>query len=66
MAMKSVSKNQTSPGRPKEKIHGIISKRAYEISQKRGCLPGNEWVDWFEAEKQIKCERQSEISHKKS
>ena len=66
MAVKSVSKSKVSLGRPKEKVQEIIAKRAYEICQKRGCVPGNEWADWFEAEKQVKSELQSEISHKKS
>ncbi|MGD0335948.1 MAG: DUF2934 domain-containing protein [Candidatus Omnitrophota bacterium] len=39
-----------------EKIHSLIQKRAQEICMKRGCAPGNDWKDWFEAEKQIKRE----------
>ncbi|MFA5008483.1 MAG: DUF2934 domain-containing protein [Candidatus Omnitrophota bacterium] len=66
MVLKSISKNQVSLGRPREKIREMIAKRAYEICQKRGSMPGNEWGDWFEAEKQIKSELQSEVLGKKS
>ncbi len=30
-----------------------IRKKAYELYEKRGCQPGHEWDDWFEAEKCI-------------
>jgi len=66
MATKGVSSNQASLGRPREKIRELVAKRAYEICQKRGCQPGNEWGDWFEAEKQIKSELQSDLSRRKS
>lgn len=39
-----------------DKVRELVQKRAYEISQKRGCVPGNEWGDWFEAERQVKQE----------
>jgi len=34
----------------------MIRKRAQELCEKRGCIKGNDWADWFEAEKQIKAE----------
>lgn len=38
--------------------HGQLSEQirkvAYEICQKRGCVPGNDWQDWFEAERIVK------------
>ncbi len=30
-----------------------IQQKAYELYEKRGCQPGHEWEDWFEAEKMI-------------
>lgn len=39
-----------------EAVQGLIRKRAQELCQKRGCVSGNDWADWFEAEKQIKRE----------
>ncbi|MDD4954860.1 MAG: DUF2934 domain-containing protein [Candidatus Omnitrophica bacterium] len=66
MATKSVSRSSVSLGRPKEKIHELIAKRAYDICQRRGSQSGNEWADWFEAEKQVKSELQSDLSRKKS
>jgi hypothetical protein len=31
-----------------------IKKCAYDLFQRRGCLPGNDLSDWFEAEKRVK------------
>lgn len=31
-----------------------VQKRAHELYEKRGCSSGNDWADWFEAERQIK------------
>ncbi len=41
-----------------DKIRDLIKWRAQELCKRRGCAPGNEWADWFEAEKQIKRELQ--------
>jgi len=30
-----------------------IAQRAYELWEQRGCLHGNDWCDWFEAEIEI-------------
>ena len=30
-----------------------IRRRAYELYQERGCEPGHEVEDWFEAERQV-------------
>lgn len=38
----------------KEQLENLIKQKAHEICMKRGCKPGNDWSDWFEAEKQIK------------
>jgi hypothetical protein len=32
----------------------MIRKRAYQICEARGCQPGHEWEDWFQAEREIK------------
>jgi len=37
-----------------EKMMEAIRKAAYELYEKRGCTPGNEWTDWFEAERLVK------------
>ena len=31
-----------------------VEKKAYELWQKKGCSHGNDWADWFEAEKAVK------------
>ena len=36
--------------------HDEIAQRAFELYQKRGCLPGHESEDWLEAEKQLSAE----------
>lgn len=33
-----------------------IEKKAYELYQKRGCEPGRDWEDWFEAERIVENE----------
>ncbi|MCR4336727.1 MAG: DUF2934 domain-containing protein [Candidatus Omnitrophica bacterium] len=33
-----------------------VEKKAYELYQKRGCQDGNDWNDWFEAEKEVEAE----------
>jgi hypothetical protein len=38
----------------KAKMEEMIRQKAWEICQKRGCAPGNEWADWFEAERIVK------------
>ena len=30
-----------------------IRKKAYELYEKRGCQPGQEWEDWLEAERTV-------------
>ena len=45
-------------GFSKPQLDQLIQKRAYTISQGRGNVRGQEWQDWFEAEKQIKQELQ--------
>ncbi len=42
----------------KEQMTEMIKKRAFELSQKRGGSPGQEWNDWFEAENQVRQELQ--------
>ena len=33
-----------------QNVHDAISARAREICEERGCLPGEDWEDWFRAE----------------
>lgn len=40
-----------------QSVTEMIRKRANEIYLKRGARPGNDWADWFEAERQIKSEQ---------
>jgi hypothetical protein len=37
-----------------ECLPDMIRKRAYQICEARGCQPGHEWEDWFQAEREIK------------
>lgn len=30
-----------------------VQKKAYELYEKRGCQPGHDWEDWFEAERTV-------------
>ena len=34
-----------------------IQNKAYELYEKRGCVHGSDWMDWFEAERIIKGSR---------
>jgi len=34
-------------------VRSLIEKRAYSFYEKRGCTPGNDLKDWYEAEKSI-------------
>ncbi len=40
---------------PKQ-LHERIKKKAYELYVKRGYIHGDDWADWFEAEKIVKAE----------
>jgi hypothetical protein len=44
-----------------ESITERIRRRAQELYEKRGCVPGNDWADWFEAERQVKAELNKNI-----
>ena len=33
--------------------HARISQKAYELYERRGCMHGQDWEDWFEAEKML-------------
>lgn len=47
---KKVSKESLSS----KDLHEKIQKKAYELYEKRGVTHGNDWADWFEAEKLVK------------
>jgi hypothetical protein len=60
--MTAPSKDQTSgskanmPGRTTVLTHERIAERAWLIWRNRGCIPGEDKRNWFEAEKQLKAE----------
>ncbi len=37
-----------------EELHSLIEKKAYELFEKRGYSHGDDFSDWFEAEKLVK------------
>ena len=43
------------------KRHEMISRRAYELYERRGSEPGHEFEDWLEAEKQLSAEVQPNL-----
>jgi hypothetical protein len=49
------AKKQPATAGPKI-THDQIARRAHEIWVKRGCRPGLDQDDWFEAERQLKAE----------
>jgi hypothetical protein len=48
-----------------ESITDKIRRRAQELYEKRGRVPGNDLGDWFEAERQIKEELSRDFFNKK-
>lgn len=38
----------------KGEIEQMVRQKAQDLCNKRGCSPGNDWEDWFEAEKLVK------------
>ncbi|MBU0548454.1 MAG: DUF2934 domain-containing protein [Candidatus Omnitrophica bacterium] len=44
-----------------ESITDKIRRRAQELYEKKGSVPGNDWADWFEAERQVKSELNKNI-----
>jgi len=48
---KSVSVNKSLS---QEKNRELIQKKAYELYEKRGYVHGNDWGDWFKAERIVK------------
>ncbi len=51
-AKKSSKQTKTSPPEFFERVQ----KKAYELFEQRGCTPGNELSDWYEAERIVKAE----------
>ena len=47
----SFVKNESPVQKPKENLRVSIEKKAYELYEQRGCNSGQDWNDWFEAEK---------------
>jgi hypothetical protein len=48
----------------KTALEEIIRRKAQELFQNRGGSPGNDWADWFEAERQVKEELNRLIKQK--
>jgi len=61
MANKGRNKNKGSALLFGESITEKIRRRAQELYEKRGREPGNDWADWFEAERQVKAELNRKI-----
>ncbi|MDD5282290.1 MAG: DUF2934 domain-containing protein [Candidatus Omnitrophica bacterium] len=61
MANNSKNKKKGSALLFGESITEKIRRRAQELYEKRGCVPGNDWADWFEAERQVKSELNKDI-----
>ena len=36
---------------PRQRTQDDIARRAYELFEQRGCEPGHDWEDWFQAER---------------
>ena len=51
---RSVDEPKPQPGNGASvDLHAEISRRAYELYQERGCMPGFEQQDWIVAEREI-------------
>lgn len=37
-----------------EEFQKRVAQKAYDLWQKRGCVHGEDWNDWFTAEKTVK------------
>ncbi len=55
-ATKAASSTRRTSTRPKL-TYDMIAKRAYEIWQTSGCVPGRDQENWKLAEEQLKAER---------
>jgi|GEM_PF-2622363 len=53
---KSTSRIKNTSSTKDLDLYSLIQKRAYELYEKRGATHGNDWADWFEAERQVKRE----------
>ena len=49
-----LSKKVSQGSLSSEDLHKKIQKKAYELYEKRGATHGDDWADWFEAEKLAK------------
>ncbi|MDD5116031.1 MAG: DUF2934 domain-containing protein [Candidatus Omnitrophica bacterium] len=61
MATRGKVKNKGSALLFGESITDKIRRRAQELYERKGSIPGNDWADWFEAERQIKEELKKNI-----
>ncbi len=50
---KSPAAKKTRKKLSSDQIQELIAKKAYEIYEKRGGRHGDDWSDWYEAEKAV-------------
>ena len=50
----SMMKSQSKESVDVSKLQKLIEQKAYELYAQRGLTHGNDWSDWFEAEKIIR------------
>jgi len=53
-----VRKSATSSSPTPIDLEAQIRQRAYELYEERGCTPGNENDDWFQAEREVLARQQ--------
>ena len=46
-----MARNNKQNSSKQDKFNEAVRKIAFELYEKRGCTPGNDLSDWFEAEK---------------
>jgi len=50
------TRKQTVSFSNEEDFYKRVEKKAYELFESRGCQPGNDWENWFEAERIVRSE----------
>jgi hypothetical protein len=56
MVLRRSTKDSTNKSTRCQDLYSRIQHKAYELYEKRGHTHGNDWADWFEAERQVKRE----------
>jgi hypothetical protein len=62
-SLKNKNRQETVPAKPEGRkpvdaqfYAESVEKKAYELYEKRGCVPGQDWDDWFAAERIVEKE----------